>query len=283
MQTWMLLVLLYGVIKGVRDLIKKHTLKTHSVIEVLFMYTLIGFLMIGYDTPSAIKIEKIYLFPIFVKSFVIFIAWMLSYKAITKIPMSIFGVMDMARVLFATMFGILFLGETMTAHAVLGMGIVLVGLFLVNFTAGKGGEKKVRAKYTVMLLISCFLNAVSELFDKTLMTQNITSSQLQYWYMLFMVLLYLGYIIVKKVKIDWKRAVTNYWVWILSAIFIIGDRSLFIANKSGDSTIVLMTIIKQSAVMISVLGGRVVFGEKNVLQRFLCACLVCTGVVIAVL
>lgn len=280
---WMLLVLLYGVIKGVRDIIKKKTLETHDVIEVLFMYTLLGFLLLVYDTPNAIKMDMSYLGWIFVKSFVIFIAWICSYKAISKIPVSVFGVMDMARVLFATLFGVVILHESMTGHMVVGMLMVLAGLFLVNLTRGRGGEEKASTKYTVMLLVSCFLNAVSELFDKTLMSKNITSGQLQYWYMLFMVLLYLGYIIVTRMKIDWKRAVTNYWVWILSIIFIIGDRALFVANKSGESTIVAMTLIKQSSVLISVLGGRVVFKEKNITARLLCAALVCAGVVVAVM
>ena len=41
---WMLLVLLYGVLKGVREVVKKKALTKNTVMEVLFFYTLLAFL-----------------------------------------------------------------------------------------------------------------------------------------------------------------------------------------------------------------------------------------------
>ena len=46
MEAWMWLVLLYGVLKGLRDVVKKKALVRNSVIEVLFFYTLIGFIFV---------------------------------------------------------------------------------------------------------------------------------------------------------------------------------------------------------------------------------------------
>ena len=40
---WMLLVLLYGVLKGAREILKKKALEKNTVMEVLFFYTLFGF------------------------------------------------------------------------------------------------------------------------------------------------------------------------------------------------------------------------------------------------
>ena len=42
---WMWLVLLYGLIKGAREIVKKKSLQYSSVAEVLFFYTLFAFLM----------------------------------------------------------------------------------------------------------------------------------------------------------------------------------------------------------------------------------------------
>lgn len=36
---WMLLVLFYGVLKGIREIVKKMALKKNGVIEILFFYT----------------------------------------------------------------------------------------------------------------------------------------------------------------------------------------------------------------------------------------------------
>ena len=45
-KMWMWLVLLYGVFKGFREVVKKKALEKNSTIEVLFMYTLIALSLI---------------------------------------------------------------------------------------------------------------------------------------------------------------------------------------------------------------------------------------------
>ena len=101
-----------------------------------------------------------------IKSAIIFIAWICSFKAIKKLPIGFYGIMDMSRVIFATVLGITVLGEVMTGHKIAGMALVLVGLLFVN-AKGKGlGEEKTKPIYIVLVLISCLCNAVSELLDK---------------------------------------------------------------------------------------------------------------------
>lgn len=43
---WIWLVLLYGVLKGVREIVKKKALEQNSTIEVLFMYTFLSFAIV---------------------------------------------------------------------------------------------------------------------------------------------------------------------------------------------------------------------------------------------
>lgn len=175
-------------------------------------------------TPSvknALSIDFHYIGFVMIKSAIIFIAWICSFKAIKKLPIGFYGIMDMSRVIFATVLGVTVLGEVMTGHKIAGMALVLVGLLFVN-AKGKGlGEEKTKPIYIVLVLISCLCNAVSELLDKMLM-QSMNSGQLQFWYMFFMVILYLGYMIVTKTKIDFRTIYKNYWILILSVLFVIG-------------------------------------------------------------
>ena len=129
-------------------------------------------------------------------------------------------------------------------------------------------KEKTKPIYIVLVLISCLCNAVSELLDKMLM-QSMNSGQLQFWYMFFMVILYLGYMIVTKTKIDFRTIYKNYWILILSVLFVIGDKALFIACSKQESTVVAMTLIKQCSVMITIIGGRIVFKEKRTLYKTL--------------
>lgn len=128
------------------------------------------------------------------------------------------------------------------------------------------------------------LNSLSGLLDKILMKGNdLESGVLQFWYMLFLLLFYLGYVIVRRVKISWGSLIRNKWLWILSLLFVLADRALFVANASSDSKVTVMTLIKQSGCLVTILGGKFIFKEKNITYKLVCATIIIAGIVIAVL
>lgn len=277
---WIALVSLYGVLKGVRDVIKKKALEKSSAMEVLFFYTLLSFIFVLPEAKGAIAMDMRYIGFIMIKSVIIFIAWICSFKAIKKLPIGFFGIMDMSRVIFASLLGMFALKEVMTLGKLFGMALVLLGLLLVNLKKDKNGEKT-KAVYIILVLVSCLMNALSELLDKILMTR-MESGQLQFWYMFFLVVLYLGYMLITRTKINFGTLKTNYWIIILSILFVIGDKALFIACSKEGSTVIAMTLIKQCSVMITIIGGRIVFKEKNTVYRLICAAVIIAGIAVAV-
>lgn len=161
---WIGLVCLYGVLKGVRDIIKKKAMEKNSAMEVLFFYTFISFLFVTPSMKNALSIDFHYIGFVMIKSAIIFIAWICSFKAIKKLPIGFYGIMDMSRVIFATVLGITVLGEVMTGHKIAGMALVLVGLLFVN-AKGKGlGEEK-QSRYTLYL---CLYRVFATLFRNCL-------------------------------------------------------------------------------------------------------------------
>ena len=100
LMSWIILVLIYGLLKGAREIVKKKSLERSSVIEVLFFYTLFAFLLVVPDVKNAMCVDVTMLPWVAVKSFVIFVAWILSFKAIKKMPISLYGILDLSRVLF---------------------------------------------------------------------------------------------------------------------------------------------------------------------------------------
>ena len=285
---WIALVLLYGVLKGVREIVKKKALSKNSTIEVLFMYTLLSFLIVLPDVKNAMGLELHFYFYIAMKSFVIFLAWMCSFKAIKKMPISLYGVLDLSRVLFATLLGVAVMQEILGPYQVLGLLLVSAGLLLLKYHPGsrqngvsKAGEA-VEVRYVVMAFASCLLNAVSRLLDKILM-KDISSSQLQFWYLLFLTLFYLLFILVSRVPVNWGSAVRNQWVWLLSLLIVIADRALFVANGMEGSRITVMTLLKQSGCVVTILAGRFLFREKNTTHKLVCAAIIIAGIVAAVM
>ena len=279
---WIALVSVFGILKGFRELVKKKALEKSSAVEVLFFYTFVSFLFVLPEAKNAASMNMVFLAPVFLKSLVIFIAWICAFNAITKLPIGLYGIMDMSRVIFATLLGIAVLGEALTLRKAAGMAVVLAGLLLVNL---KKSENELKSgsgsgKFIALTLISCFLSACSELLDKVLM-QSLNSGQLQFWYMLFLTALYLGYMLIKRMKIDFRMIFKNYWVIILSLLFVIGDRALFIACADENSSVTAITLIKQCSVLVTIIGGRIMFRETKTKQKLLCAAIIIAGIMLA--
>lgn len=294
---WIWLVLLYGVLKGCREICKKKALETSSSIEVLLVYTFVSFALVVPDVRNAIDIPVNFLLPVLFKSFVIFVAWILSFYAIKKLPLSMYGVLDLSRVLFATLLGVTVLHEKMTTIHIVGLVLVCLGLLFLKFKpvyeksgSTNASTNKVSEKYEkqyafftiIVALLSCMLNSVSGLLDKILL-KDINSSQLQFWYMLFLCILYVIYALIVRTKISLKRALSNKWIWILAIMFVIADRALFIANESPDSKVTIMTLLKQAGTIVSILAGKFIFKEKNITHKLICAGIIIIGIVLGVL
>ena len=56
-MTWILFVLLYGFLKGAREVIKKKSLQGSTVMEVLVVYTVLAFLMVLPDYKNAMNVD----------------------------------------------------------------------------------------------------------------------------------------------------------------------------------------------------------------------------------
>lgn len=302
---WMLLVLVYALLKGGREIAKKKAMAKNTVMEVLVVYTLLSFVFVIPQAPKAGGIEPHFFIFIAIKSFCIFLAWICSFHSLKKLPVSLYGILDLSRVLFATSFGVLLLGEVLNLNQIIGLITVCAGLLLLKFkppflkrlfnmeetdatAVSKVNEPLTTAKaayptavYVILAFVSCFLNAISGLLDKILM-QDLTSSQLQFWYMLFLIGFYLLYVLITREKIR-LNVFKNIWVWLLAIMFVIADKALFIANGMPGSRITVMTLIKQSGCIVTILGGKFIFKEKNITYRIFCAIIVIIGIVFGVM
>lgn len=318
-MTWVLLVLAYGLIKGMREVLKKKALEKNTTLEVLFLYTLLSFIFVLPEIRGAFHEETSTLIVVALKSLAIFLAWIFSFNSIRFIPISLYGILDLSRVLFATLFGVLVMKETLGTGQLLGLFLVALGLLLLKAEPHKKIEKKddknIPAIHVFLLFFSCMLNSVSGILDKVLMTfTSISDGHLQFWYMLFLVIYYSLYVIATLVinhrrttpasealsstssdfsasekasnpvtsVFNLKSAIKNPWIWLLAILFVIADRCLFIANADPDSKVTIMTLIKQSCCFVTILAGKFIFHEKKILHKFLCACVIVAGIVVSV-
>jgi len=278
---WIVFVLIYALLKGSREGMKKLALKKSSATEILFFYTLIGFIFTLPFSHNVFDAKPFFIFCSFLKAAAVCTAWICGLVAIKRMSVSLYGIMDLSRMVFSTAFGVFLLHEDFTWQKAVGIIFVLTGLMLANLkkdSAAKGTTIPI----LIAALANCLFNAISGTMDKVLM-QYMESSQLQFWFMLFSVVIYGVIILIRREKISIKSIKTNYWIPIMSLSLILGDRLLFEANANPESQVTIMTIIKQSSVIVTVMTGWLVFKEKNILYKIMCASIVLAGIFIATL
>ncbi len=279
---WILYVFIYGLLKGSREGMKKAALKKSSSTEILFFYTLIGLLFAIPFSGTAFSLSPALIFYIFIKAAVVCTAWLFAYAALKNMSVSLYGIMDLSRMVFSTLLGVFVLGESLTVPKIAGMLLVVLGLFLANLKKDNTTAKGVTFVVLLSALLNCFFNAISGTMDKVLM-QYMDSSQLQFWFMFFMTIIYGVILILRKEKVHISTLKTNFWIPLMSLSLMVGDRMLFEANANPESEVTIMTIIKQSSVLVTVLTGWLVFHEKHILYKFMCTGIVLAGIFIAIL
>ncbi|MBP5623455.1 MAG: EamA family transporter [Lachnospiraceae bacterium] len=282
---WIVLVLIYGILKGVRDIAKKKALTLNGVVEVLFVYTALAFIFTVPTSGHVGGVPTKELLLIAFKAFIIFVAFLCSFYAIEKMPVSLYGVIDLSRMMFAMILGVFVLKEMLGMYQIIALILIAGGLLLLKYKPKSGREDKsenVAGFIYILAFISTFLNAVSGMLDKILMrTGNVSSGQLQFWYMLFMVIYYGIYVLITRTKVNFKSVLKNPYVWLISILFVVADRCLFMANGYADSRVTVMTLLKQVCCIVTIAGGKFIFKEKDTLKRFICAMIIIAGIVVA--
>lgn len=280
---WIPYVLIYSFIKGARDLIKKKAMQKSTAAEVLVLYTAAAFLLVTPEAPAAFRADLTVLPLILLKAGVLFLAYLFAFYAIKNLPISLYGVVDLSRMMFSILLGVVFLQEVMGPWQVVGMLFVAVGILLLKVPQkGLTDTQSTKKIYIILAFLQSFLNACSGILDK-IISLRMDSGPLQFWFMLFLCLFYVLYAIFTKVKINWKTALGNYWIWIMALIYVIADKFLFMANGIPESQVVLMTLLKRSGCIVTILGGKLFFHEKRIAYKLLCASIVLVGIALAVL
>lgn len=248
----------------------------------LSIFSLISFLIVAFTSKNVFEIQFTYLIAILGKALVIVIAWLLSLRAISKMPVSLYSVINLSRIIFSIIMSSIILGEKITITTLIGMIIVITGLILVNRVSNKNEKKEASLKIVILVLISCLLNSISAIIDKKILV-NITSGQLQFWFLLFLTISYWFILLIKKKKINFKTIKKNYWIPITAIRLTVRDRFLFMANEIPESKVSVMAILKQFSAIEAIILGKIVFKEKNIIKKLLCSILIILGIVLTLL
>lgn len=72
----------------------------------------------------------------------------------------------------------------------------------------------------------------------------------------------------------------NYWIPIASICLVVGGILLFEANANIDSKVAIMTLLKQTTIITSVILGKIMFKEEDIIKKLFYSLLIIIGIAI---
>ena len=283
---WMYLGLMAALFLGLHSLCKKHAVQGNEVFPVLLGTVLSGFLFVagfylisilypdyavanGYDFQHINPKEHGL---IFFKSMLMAGSWILAYQALKHLPLTIVSPIRAAGPFFTFIGAIVIYKENPNFNQWIGFFLIIFSVILYSRIGKKEGINFRTNKWIFAIIGATFLGASSGLYDKFLIqTINLNPQTLQFWFCLYIILILLVILSITWFPFAEKRSAFTFR-WTIIAVGVLlqaADYFYFKALQDPEASIMLLSAIKRSQLIITVLIGGLLFKEKNKRKKLL--------------
>ncbi|OQA01403.1 MAG: EamA-like transporter family protein [Planctomycetes bacterium ADurb.Bin401] len=275
---WLYLGVCSALFLGLYDISKKHSLQKNSVLPVLFYSSICASIItviavvcsrvwpemmagINLYIPEATAKEHLLLF---IKSGIAFSSWMLSFSALKRLPISIATPIGTSGPLWTMLGAVLIFHEHPTTMQVLGLATMIGSYYLYSVIGNKEGIRFSGNKWVWFIVAATLIGTCSALYDKYLIqTRGISPLTVQAWFFIYLVVMLVPATLGSKI-LQGKNYQQFVWRWSvpLIGLFLIGaDFAYFRALSYQGSMVAILATLRCSCVVISFVGGIVLFRE----------------------
>lgn len=285
---WIAFALLSALLLGFYDVSKKISLKDNAIIPVLFLNTLFCSLLfvpfialsgnaIGSDAflyvPQTSLHEQVF---IMLKAVIVLSSWILGYKAIKHLPLTIVGPINATRPVMVLMGALLLYGERLNLWQWAGVALSIVSFFMLSRSGRKEGIKFSHNKWIAFLIAAAVLGACSGLYDRLILAPvsegglGLHRMTVQAYYNFYQCILM--FVAMLTMWLPKRRSSTPLkWHWAIPVISIFlsaADLAYFYALTKPDAMIAVVSMIRRGSVVVSFCIGSIFLHEKNLRSKF---------------
>ncbi len=276
---WLLCAFASAFFLGIYDTNKKSGLENNAVIPALFLNTVfcslifLPTLLLSRFSPETIKDTILYVSPvdlkthgfILLKSFIVLISWGTAYVAVKHLPLTLTGPIKSMQPSVVLIGALIVFNEQLNVWQWLGVLVALVCFFLYSMAGRKEGVSFVKNKWIWFLFIAVITGAISGLYDKYLMNR-FDRMAVQVWYTIYQILMMLPVLLIfwypkrkTEARFEFRLSIIG-----ISVFLCLSDFLYFYALSLPDSLISIVSVIRRSGVIVSFIGGALLFHEKNI-------------------
>lgn len=285
---WIAFAFLSAILLGFYDVSKKISLKDNVIIPVLFLNTLFCSLLfvpfialsgnaIGSDAflyvPQTSLHEQVF---IMLKAVIVLSSWILGYKAIKHLPLTIVGPINATRPVMVLVGALLLYGERLNLWQWAGVALSIVSFFMLSRSGRKEGIKFSHNKWIAFLIAAAVLGACSGLYDRLILAPvsegglGLHRMTVQAYYNFYQCILM--FVAMLTMWLPKRRSSTPLkWHWAIPVISIFlsaADLAYFYALTKPDAMIAVVSMIRRGSVVVSFCIGSIFLHEKNLRSKF---------------
>lgn len=284
---WIAFALLSALLLGFYDVSKKISLKDNAIIPVLFLNTLFCSLLfvpfialsgnaIGSDAflyvPQTSLHEQVF---IMLKAVIVLSSWILGYKAIKHLPLTIVGPINATRPVMVLMGALLLYGERLNLWQWAGVALSIVSFFMLSRSGRKEGIKFSHNKWIAFLIAAAVLGACSGLYDRLILAPvsegglGLHRMTVQAYYNFYQcILMFVAMLTMWLPKRSSSTPLKWHWAIPVISIFLsAADLAYFYALTKPDAMISVVSMIRRGSVVVSFCIGAIFLHEKNLRSK----------------
>ncbi|MDB4835116.1 DMT family transporter [Cyclobacteriaceae bacterium] len=281
---------------SLNNICKKFSVKDNAVFPLLLatngfsLLYLVPVFTLSYTHPELLESYNLGIpslswtdhFFIAIKSLLMTISWVLAFFALKHLPLTIVSPIRSSGPFFTLIGALLIYGETPTLIQWLGFFLIIDAMLsYANIGISEGIDFK-NNKWIWGIVGATIFGSSSGLYDKFLIQQQAYSTTTVQWWFFVYVVLFLSILVVLVWRPNRQRYGNFKWSWTIPCIGILmvfADFFYFTGLQDPEALIMLMSAIKRSQMVFTIIIGGLIFREKNKRQKLLPLAGVVLGVI----
>ncbi|ANW95093.1 permease [Wenyingzhuangia fucanilytica] len=277
---WIYFGLLAALFLSVNAICRKRSVKGNALFPVLFISNGISTLVIApifigsFFYPELLQKAGMYIsdiaiqdhFFIGIKSLIMTCSWVLTFYALKHLPITIVAPIRAAGPFFTFLGAIIIYRENPSLLQWIGFFLIVISMLAYSRVGKKEGIIFKNNKGIFAIVGATFLGASSGLYDKFLFQYQHYEVLTVQWWFFFYVTLFM-FLLVYFVYLPRKKEMGEFkWHWSIAAIgvlMILADYFYFRGLQDPEVLIMLMSALKRSQILFTVVIGGFIFKEKN--------------------
>jgi transporter family protein len=281
---WLILSCFSAFFLGLYDVAKKRAVTANAVFPVLFLSTLSGavctmpLIAISLLNPALAQRWHVYVLGqsiamhllIIAKSGIVGTSWVLNYFGLKHLPITIATPLRATAPLFTVLGAVTLFGERPSASQWAGIIIILISYLLYSKSSRKAINTGTSTVWIIFMILSAITGAVSAGFDKFLLqTKALPPMFVLCWFLFYLAVIYgITALVFWYPQREKSTAFSfRFSIALVGILLVVADTAYMTALSNPLAKLALVSAIRRTNVLISFIGGVVLFREGNIRQK----------------